>query len=38
MAADDVERKGGATGFSVTGGLKDVGHMRMLAADKKVRP
>lgn len=37
MAADDFDRKGGTTGFSVAGGLKDVGHMQTLAAEKKVR-
>ena len=36
MAADDFDRKGGSAGFSVTGGIKDVGHMQKLAAEKKV--
>lgn len=38
MAADDFGRKGGSAGFSVAGGIKDVGHMQTLAAEKKVEP
>jgi hypothetical protein len=38
MAADDFDRKGGSAGFSVAGGIKDVGHMQKLAAEKKVEP
>ncbi len=36
MAADDFDRRGGAAGFAVQGGIKDVSHMAALAAEHKV--
>lgn len=36
MAADDFDRQGGAAGFALEMGIKDVGHMRTLADEHRV--